>query len=154
MGTRADFYVGKGKSAEWIGSIAWDGYRAGIDAQILGCKSEEAFRHAVANFLAKRDDATLPEHGWPWPWNTSATTDCHYWFFDGQCWEGRNRYSGAGEVYVPADEPEPDWSAEGADEEALYTAWQKGREEVEFPDMSGRKNITLGRRSGVIVIGG
>jgi len=26
MGTRADFYVGMGKDAEWLGSVAWDGY--------------------------------------------------------------------------------------------------------------------------------
>ena len=26
MGTRADFYVGRGDAAEWIGSIAYDGY--------------------------------------------------------------------------------------------------------------------------------
>lgn len=33
MGTRADFYVGRGESAEWLGSIAWDGYPSGIDYQ-------------------------------------------------------------------------------------------------------------------------
>jgi len=26
MGTRADFYVGRGETAEWVGSVAWDGY--------------------------------------------------------------------------------------------------------------------------------
>lgn len=30
MGTRADFYVGRGTEAEWIGSIALDGYPDGI----------------------------------------------------------------------------------------------------------------------------
>ena len=25
MGTRADFYVGVGKKAEWLGNVAWDG---------------------------------------------------------------------------------------------------------------------------------
>lgn len=25
MGTRADFYIGRGENAEWLGSIAWDG---------------------------------------------------------------------------------------------------------------------------------
>ena len=26
MGTRADFYIGSGKDAEWLGSVAFDGY--------------------------------------------------------------------------------------------------------------------------------
>ena len=26
MGTRADFYLGEGSAAEWLGSVAWDGY--------------------------------------------------------------------------------------------------------------------------------
>ena len=30
MGTRADFYIGKGTDAEWLGSIAWNGYPDGI----------------------------------------------------------------------------------------------------------------------------
>lgn len=30
MGTRADFYVGKGPNAEWLGSTAMDGYPEGI----------------------------------------------------------------------------------------------------------------------------
>jgi hypothetical protein len=29
MGTRADFYVGRGKDAEWLGSVAFDGYPSG-----------------------------------------------------------------------------------------------------------------------------
>jgi hypothetical protein len=29
MGTRADFYVGRGETAEWLGSIAWDGNPGG-----------------------------------------------------------------------------------------------------------------------------
>jgi hypothetical protein len=82
MGTRADFYLGKGKDAEWLGSIAWDGSE--IDNQIRGCKSPEAYRHAVESFLKERDDATWPKDGWPWPWDDSGITDCHYWFFDGQ----------------------------------------------------------------------
>ena len=35
MGTRADFYVGRGESAEWLGSVAWDGNPRGIDDPVL-----------------------------------------------------------------------------------------------------------------------
>lgn len=159
MGTRADFYLGKGKTAEWLGSIAWDGNRDGICPQILNCTSDAAFRHAVASFLADRDDGTTPDQGWPWPWNDSGISDCHYWFFDGRCWEGRGECERYGEVYVPADEPGPDWSlAEAADdpeavEAALYDKWLGGREKIEFPDMTAKKRVTMGKRSGVMLIG-
>jgi hypothetical protein len=80
MGTKADFYIGRGESAEWIGSIGCDGYPDGIDAKVLGCQSEEEFRHAIADFLKGRDDETLPEDGWPWCWPDSRMTDFAYAF--------------------------------------------------------------------------
>ena len=152
MGTRADFYIGKGADAQWIGSIAWDGCRDGIPDQILLAKSDEEFCNNVLAFLDGRDDGTLPDDGWPWPWNDSRLTDCHYWFFDGRCWEGRGECARFGEVYVPADEPQPDWDS--GDEEELYDTWMTGREAVVFPDMTALKNTTLGPRSGVILVGG
>jgi hypothetical protein len=76
MGTRADFYAGRGKDAEWLGSIAWDGQD--IPDEIRYAHDEVMFRREVAEFLSGRDDSTVPEKGWPWPWNTSATTDCSY----------------------------------------------------------------------------
>lgn len=86
MGTRADFYVGKGKNAEWIGSVAWDGYEWGErianndpDA-ITGAKTENEYREAVAVLLETREDGTKPDAGWPWPWDDSCTTDCAYCF--------------------------------------------------------------------------
>ena len=145
MGTRADFYVGKGKGAEWIGSIAWDGYRDGIPPQILQCQSEEAFRHAVTEFLAGREDKTLPEQGWPWPWEDSSITDCSYWFFEGRCWDAQ----GSPERYVPADEPSTQ-----DDDGDLYRKWLEGHEVIQFPDMSRMKQREkLGAHSGIMVIG-
>lgn len=143
MGTRADFYVGRGKDAEWLGSIAWDGYRDGIDKQILNCQSEAAFRHAVGAFLAKREDKTLPHEGWPWPWDTSATSDCSYWFFEGRCWDAL----GSPEFYAPCDEPAID------EDDDSYAAWSATKALVEFPDMSARKNVKWGKGSGLLIIG-
>ncbi len=31
MGTRADFYTGRGQTAQWLGSIAWGGYPVGTE---------------------------------------------------------------------------------------------------------------------------
>ena len=101
MGTRADFYVGKGTQAEWLGSIAWDGYRDGIPDAILNAVSEDTFRAEVNSFIAGRRDGSFPDNGWPWPWDDSRMTDCSYWFFDGQVWDD------AGAVYLSCQEPWP-----------------------------------------------
>ncbi len=136
MGTRADFYVGRGENADWLGSIAWDGYPKGIDKQLLNCTSEEAYRHAVADFLKGRDDRSLPEDGWPWPWETSHTTDYAY-AFD----EGRVHASCFGHKWFdPTVEREEEENDEG--------------KVAVFPSMKDRKRRPMfGKHSGVMVIG-
>lgn len=132
MGTRADFYVGTGPDADWLGSIAYDGYRIdemkeadadrGDDNRacwtIKSATNETGFRKAVAALLALNDDATLPEQGWPWPWNDSTTTDYAYAFVDGAC---------------------------------KAFPWGKG---ASWPDMTARQNVTFGQRSGVMILSG
>src|SRR6266446_6472207 len=86
MGTRADFYVGRGKQAEWLGSIAWDGYPKAIALDVLNARSEDEFREAVVHFLTPREDATAPDMGWPWPWEDSGTTDFSYAFARDRVW--------------------------------------------------------------------
>jgi hypothetical protein len=136
MGTRADFYIGRGEGAEWLGSIAWDGYPDGIDKQVLGCQSPEAFRHAVASFLADRKDKTLPSDGWPWPWETSSTTDYAYAFDDGvhaSCFGG----AWFDPTVKRTDDEEDDESGEKA----------------VFPDMSkAKQREKFGAHSGIMVI--
>lgn len=136
MGTRADFYVGRDEKAEWLGSIGRDGYRDGIPDSILEAKSEAEYRAAVSDFFSARKDATTPNMGWPWPWDTSATTDCSYWFFDGQVWDEAGGYCPVSERAFN-DDGEP---------------VNSNRDQIKFPDMSDRKNVTLGARSGLIVI--
>lgn len=133
MGTRADFYVGRGKSMQWIGSIAWDGYPSGNPEPLLKLKTESEYRAAVANLMSD-DDAgpTKPEQGWPWPWTTSETTDYAY-AFDAGCV----------------------WGSKGA-------AWWKGTDEpdeeqaselIQWPEMSTKRIAIPGsNRSGLTVI--
>ena len=130
MGTRADFYVGKGKDAEWLGSTAFDGYYWAdcADSIIMQAASADVFRVAVNAMLRERDDATTPEQGWPWPWSDSHTTDFAYCFADGKV----TAYCFGKEYQKDAD------------------AGPRG----EFPDMSDRKNVTFGHRSGMIIVGG
>lgn len=136
MGTRADFYIGRGEAAEWLGSIAWDGYPEGIAAPLIEATTAEGFRNALVNFASGRDDFTSPEHGWPWPWDTSATTDYAYALDEGKVWA-----SGFGGAWFDASLPDTDTEEKHSSKSAV------------FPDMSARKAVTLGRRSGVIVVG-
>lgn len=155
MGTRADFYVGRGKDAEWVGSIAFDGYPSGIvpdseetesvlgmtrhkeepwpeGGHIFDSSTEEEFRARLERFYLYRTDVTRPAMGWPWPWKTSHTTDYAYAFDAGRVW-----CSGGTGWFDPREE-EP----------------EEGGGRVDFPDMSERANVTLGQRSGMIVLGG
>ncbi len=132
MGTRADFYVGSGEQAEWIGSIGCDGYPEGIVPAIFTVQTADDYRQAVQAFLADREDATYPDHGWPWPWDDSTTTDYAYMFVEGQvqAW----RY-GQGPFDPRQEEPRGEPGARGV-----------------FPHMAARRNLTFGRRSGLLLL--
>lgn len=84
MGTRADFYIGIDEKAEWLGSIAYDGYPDGIPESIVRRRAEKAYRKAIASILREYHHATYPEQGWPWPWTDSCTTDYAYALHDGR----------------------------------------------------------------------
>ena len=87
MGTRADFFVGKGIDSEWLGSIAWDGYPEPYEKHGMWADCDVAeWRARIAKFAKTRDDWTSPEMSWPWPWETSATTDFAYTCADGKVW--------------------------------------------------------------------
>ena len=86
MGTRADFYLGRGKDAKWLGSVSFDGYPEGIDSEVLTSKTEQEFISRLETFFAGRDDHTSPDMGWPWPWETSKTTDYAYSFDGVKVW--------------------------------------------------------------------
>lgn len=142
MGTRADFYVGRGRNAEWLGSIAWDGYPDGLPVDIVRPPdadaqpvSESDFRQSVASFLAEREDATLPEqHGWPWPWENSLTTDYSY------AWDNGVVYACCfGHRWYRANDP------------ALNDDETEAKEAI-FPDMSTARHAPAGhKRSGVML---
>ena len=135
MGTRADFYIGRGKDAEWIGSIAWDGDPSGIDGPLLHSKTEVEFRENFSAFASPREDITLPADGWPWPWTNSQTTDFAYAIDGGKVWAS----SFGTKWFDPLIEQNDD----GSDEDAAKVA--------EFPEMSGCSAAAGTKRSGVLV---
>lgn len=139
MGTRADFYVGRGTNAEWLGSIAYDGYPDGHPETLLEIADEAQYRAAVQAILDDVDSATKPEEGWPWPWDDSNTTDFAYAFDDGAVWQ-----SCFGRPWRPATSIESDPDDDDGEE---YGA-------LPFPNMKGlSKPAPLGsKRSGVLML--
>lgn len=77
------------------------------------------------------DDATLPEHGWPWPWEDSTLTDFAY-TYDG----GETLVSRMGRK----------WRRDGEEDD--------GPRAVEaFPDMTAQRKLATGSRSGLMLLG-
>lgn len=149
MGTRADFYIKQADEKElvWIASIAWDGYPSGIDEpEVLKATNEEDYKKLLTEFLSKRDDVTLPPNGWPWPWDTSKTTDYAYCFVDGRVWANCFGHG----WYDPIKEMEDYQKYKDSDYDAPEPAivWQH-----EYPNMKDIKNVRWDKGSGVILIG-
>ena len=139
MGTRADFYVGRGEHAEWIGSIAYDGYPDGIARSELAAKSEKEFRDEVASLIRNRSHGTTPDRGWPWPWDDSRTTDYAYAFDDGAVF-----MSVFGRRWLPVTPDDP------GDE------YRNSPKVAVFPKFGGRVRALADAgtdRSGIMVIG-
>lgn len=136
MGTRADFYIGRGMEARWLGSVAMDGYPDGIPLPVRAAKTQGAFEDALAAFAQGCNHWSSPADGWPWPWKNSLTTNYAYAYDDGQVWA-----SCFGHGWDPADEPEP----EGDEYEG------RGKTAT-FPDMSDVQRVTFGKRSGMMLI--
>ena len=137
MGTRADFYIGRGLTAEWIGSIALYGNPSGIPPSVLAATTEDTFRSEVYTFLKERGDKTMPSDGWPWPWNNSQLTDYSYALDGGHVHGSRFGHG----WFNPQRHM---WSKTQEDCNA---------DKVEFPDMSAlANNPPVGSlKSGIIV---
>lgn len=166
MGTRADFYVGKGKKAKYLGSIAWDGYPEGVDEKVLKAKTKAEFEKAVLDFLKDRDDSTAPSQGWPWPWDNSQTTDYAYLFDKtevkiscfGRKLRSYSEFLEHNEAIKKLNKkldketvPEKQDKIQAKIDELEDSFWPDGKE-VTFPDMKEKKAVDLGKRSGLIII--
>lgn len=142
MGTRADFYIGRGLEAEWIGSVAFDAYPGAeyIKAVCASVSGPDDFRASVQALEHRRDFTDPAKHGWPWPWKDSGTTDYAYAFAEGRVW-----VSGFGRPWYAFDEGAPSEELEGDEED---------ESKVPMPDMSARRELAIGTdRDSIIVLG-
>ena len=178
MGTRADFYIGRGKDAVYLGSTAWEGYPDGIvktiskgryeckteefpqGQHLFDSKTEEEFKERLDQYFEKRTDVSLPHRdGWPWPWDTSHTTDYSYAFDDGQvfccsfghCWFTPAEYfKYIKEVNRRQELSEDELEGLPELEDPSESKSTNGKECI-FPNMKDIQNVTFGSRSGVMV---
>ncbi len=144
MGTRADFYVGRGESAEWIGSIAMDGNPRFLLRYGVFAASIEQYRQAVADLIRGKDHGTSTAQGWPWPWDNSCETEYAYAF---DC----------GKVYGTAHPQVYDaWRRHWFDALAVATLQQSEDQPADdkavvFPNMSACQSVAYGMRSGLLI---
>ena len=139
MGTRADFYIGRGEEANWIGSIAWDGYPDGINPEkgnfpkglhLFDSSTVDQFKERVGMLFEGREDVTLPHQGWPWPWEDSRTTDYAYAFDGGTVWASR-----FGHEWFEPKQGEPE--NEGVCKVAIFPDMSKTQQREKFGPHSG-----------------
>jgi len=80
--TRADFYIGQGANANWIGSINHDGYPENIPTDILICTNPVLYEELVVEFIKTYEHGVIRSEGgkWCWPWGDSRLTDYSYIF--------------------------------------------------------------------------
>lgn len=104
MGIRADFYVGRGSGAEWLGSINAVGDPATL-ASFLHAADERQFRRDVALLIDECGQYGIrPDQGWLWPWPTSHLTDYAYAFDGGKIYAS----AGGSQWFDPFHRPPDD----------------------------------------------
>ena len=137
MGTRGDYYIGIDSGAEYLGSVGYDAFPEDQPKSFHGKVTQEGFLAAVKSLLEGSSSGSKREiHGWPWPWKDSGTTDYAYAWHEGAVWV--NSY---GEGWYPL----------GAVIES------KGYPDLkplptDFPNMKSLQQVTLGPRSGLLVV--
>lgn len=152
MGTRGDFYIGRGEDAQWLGSTAWDSYPGGLDEEsdgsrtMLRATTEEEFRAGVEKMASVRSDFTPASNGWPWPWDDSSTTDYAFAFDGGKVWA-----SGFGRPWFLVD-PDANHYGEPVDPDDEREPSTEGPAPV-FPNMRDRQNVRWDSNgSGLIIL--
>ena len=211
MGTRADFYVGRGPDARWLGSVGYDGHHDNFGFLLAATKVRhnraKKFRQIVNEMLRERDDSTFPKDGWPWPWPDSCLTDVAYAYDNGHvyatehwfepyaemeknhpcttCTHGRKAWVDLAvhrkataehsrlynrltrlqvaleevperckhkraEIQVRVDIAQLAFDLAGGDE---YSERAPRICEAVFPDMKAIQNVTLGKGSGLLIVG-
>ncbi|NVM33976.1 MAG: hypothetical protein HWN81_00170 [Candidatus Lokiarchaeota archaeon] len=154
MGTRADYYIKKDQEYRYLGSTSYDGYEDGLPDNLLQANTPNLFMKELKLFLDQRDDVSLPNmHGWPWPWEDSNTTDYAY------CYDIETNQvliSNFGSPFYTIKElrDHEKWQEQELEKDPdCYPEYFKPEgDKPQFPNMEQLQNVTLGERSGILVI--
>ena len=78
---KADFYVGVGRQADWIGSVAKCGEIWAVSTPILLQVNKTMYEELVIEYI-NFCEGIVANHvcQWPWPWADSKMTDYSYIF--------------------------------------------------------------------------
>lgn len=81
MSSKADFYIGMGPSAEWLGSVHRCGELWALSTNILIQSSRVMYEELVTEYI-ELCKGIVAEHvcQWPWPWDDSRMTEYTYIF--------------------------------------------------------------------------
>lgn len=85
MSIRCDFYLGRGAQAVYLGSIGHGAHAEEMAERFTGVQDPSSFEERLRNVFAEYGEIPA-SHGWPWPWETSETTDTVIAFDAGRCW--------------------------------------------------------------------
>ncbi len=81
--TKADFYIGTGVAANWIGSTFSDGYPHGIPLEILICTNPTLYEELVVIFIKSRKGVIKTDGDrWPHLWQDSRMTNYSYLYIE------------------------------------------------------------------------
>lgn len=85
MGTRCDFYAGRGTEAIYLGSIGHDAFPDAMARRFAGVTDRASFDERLQAVFAEYGEIPA-KYGWPWPWRSSHSTDVVVAFDEGRCW--------------------------------------------------------------------
>ncbi len=144
--TAADFYIGRGPSAQWVGSLSHNARPGILHWTSAGCEVLDAvtaldYTRGLDTLLSlpsteRRNWAHHPANGWPWCWHDSSLTGWCYAFDAGRVW-----ISYFGRSWFPC--PSTDQLESGSDLDCLRRSSADGPRPV-FPTL-GRSHTCAER---------
>ena len=97
----ADFFLGVGEGAEWLGTLRLQGDPDDLPRALREARWPSEYRRLVAALLRSRVDGVRPHQGWPWGWDTANGTP-HVYTFSSMGWQGVGALGETGWMTVEA----------------------------------------------------
>jgi len=160
MHTRADFYIGRGPAARWLGSLAAGGAPGNMSRGALLSSSAEAFECEITALLRRKGRCAAEGYVWSWPWSSSLNTTYTYAFEKGAVFvasfgEPWQRYIGRPGEFECSPANEDQWVSTGVPYDVpdmLVAAAEKGLD-AQLLYEAARENFDVARFGGLASLG-